>query len=218
MRKALIIVAIILTAVFIFSFTACTTPKTATETTAAETTAAETTAAETTASAPDYNIGDTGPASGLIFYVNPNYEADGWRYLEAATEDCSDDNNDYLIQWVSGEFIVTGATGTSIGTGMSNTQKIVDILGEGSYAAKLCSDLTQGGFSDWFLPSKEELNLMYENLYLKGLGSFEERTYWSSSERDEDKDWAWGQVFKKGSQNHGSKSNENRVRAVRAFN
>ena len=217
MRKALIIVAIILTAVFIFSFTACTVPKTATETTAPETTATETTAAETTASAPDYNIGDTGPAGGLIFYVNPNYEADGWKYLEAATEDSPGNKNDYSIQWDSGELIGTGATGTSIGTGMSNTQKIVDIQGEGSYAAKLCYDLTQGGFSDWFLPSKEELNLMYENLYLKGLGSFEKHYYWSSSESDEDH--AWCQSFVNGYE-IGSleKGGEIRVRAVRAFN
>ena len=126
---------------------------------------------ETTAEAAiekgEYNIGDTGPAGGLIFYVNPNYETDGWRYLEAAPSDQSTE-----ILWDYGRDVATGATATVVGTGQANTQTIVKVLGAGSYAAQLCNDLTQGGYSDWFLPSKDELDLMYENLYLKGLGGF----------------------------------------------
>ncbi len=140
----------------------------------------ETTAETTTQSAiekDEYNIGDTGPAGGLIFYVNPNYITDGWRYLEAAPGDQSKE-----IQWYNGRHLTMGATATAVGTGEANTQTIVNIQGTGNYAAQRCNDMTLGGCSDWFLPSKDELGLMYENLYLKGLGGFASDYYWSSSE------------------------------------
>ena len=76
----------------------------------------------------------------------------------------------------------TGATGTAIGTGQANTTAIVTTQGAGSYAAQLCNDLTVGGYNDWFLPSKDELDLMYENLYLQEVGGFTDDYYWSSSE------------------------------------
>ena len=187
-----------------------------------ETTIPETIAtSETTVqSSIEYNIGDTGPAGGLIFYVNPNYEADGWKYLEAAPDDFPGDDNYGWVQWFNGNNVdsgvITNATGTALGTGMSNTQKIVDIQGNGNYAAKLCSDLTQGGYSDWFLPSKDELNLMFKNLYLKDIGSFHPYTYWSSSEYDAVSAWfllfdsnPLYSIYGKGWSLH--------VRAVRAF-
>jgi hypothetical protein len=177
-------------------------------------TTTETTAQPATEKA-DYNIGDAGPAGGLIFYVNPNYAIDGWKYLEAAISNFPGDNNDYNIPWDKGDHMATGATGTAIGTGKANTQKIVDIQGNGSYAAKLCSDLTQGGYSDWFLPSWDELNLMYENLYLNGLGSFEPSIYWSSSEYGTNN--AWDRGFGLGGQYSDRKDFSIRVRAVRAF-
>ena len=199
------------------------TTKTAAETSTAETTAVETTASETT-SPTNYNIGGKGPAGGLIFYVNPNYKTDGWKYLEAAPSDFPGSNNDYYVRWdyrTYSNHLVTSAKGTNIGTGMSNTQKIVKIQGEGNYAAKLCDDLILNGYEDWFMPSKDELNLMYENLYLKGIGSFSSDYYWSSSE--DDADFAWFQSYANGDQlldnydKYGLGSSI-RARAVRAFN
>jgi len=163
-----------------------------------------------------YGIGDTGPAGGLVFYINTNYENDGWRYLETAATDFPGDSDNYWIKWRNGVYINTEATGTAIGTGMSNTLKIVSTQGEGSYAANLCYGLTQGGYSDWFLPSRDELNLMYKNLHLKGIGGFESDYYWSSSEVD--KDLAWYQYFTVGVMDaNGNKSYNVRVRALRAF-
>ena len=166
MRHKLRLFNLILIVVFIFSFTACTIPKTTAGTTA-----------QSAIEKDEYNIGETGPAGGIIFYVNPNYETDGWRYLEAAPEDQSTE-----IQWYNGRRLTMGATATAVGTGEANTQTIVNIQGAGSYAAQRRNDLSLGGCSDWFLPSKDELGLMYENLYLKGLGGFESDYYWSSSE------------------------------------
>jgi len=164
----------------------------------------------------EYNIGDTGPAGGLVFYINPNYKNDGWRYLEAAAVDFTGDSDNYWIKWCNGVHINTEATGTAIGMGMSNTLKIVSIQGEGSYAASLCYGLTQGGCCDWFLPSRDELNLMHKSLHLKGMGGFGSDYYWSSSEVD--KDLAWYQYFTVGVMDaNGNKSYNVRVRALRAF-
>ncbi len=128
-----------------------------------------------------YSIGMKGPGGGIIFYDKGEY-SDGWRYLEAAPEDQS-----VAIQWHGGNDRKTGASGTEIGTGRSNTQKIILSQGEGKYAAKLCDDYRGGGKSDWFMPSKDELNLMYENLHLKGIGGFASGgrvpVYWNSSEK-----------------------------------
>ena len=199
-----------------FSSVSSTTAKTTiSEATAAETTASEAAIPETTAQPAiekgEYNIGDTVPAGGLIFYVNPNYETDGWRYLEAAPSDQSTE-----ILWDYGRDVATGATATVVGTGQANTQTIVKALGAGSYAAQLCNDLTQGGYSEWFLPSKDELNEMYENLYLKGLGGFASGFYWSSSENHAHT--AWFQYFSNGLQINLIKTFYFRVRAAGLFN
>lgn len=194
-----------------------TTTTTVAETTTEETTttAAETTTVvETTAAVVEtgYTIGDTGPAGGLIFYINPNYETDGWRYLEASLNDQSDN-----IQWYNGTYVKTGPTATAVGTGKANTQKIVSVQGDGSYAAKLCDDLTINGYDDWFLPSKDELNEMYVNLDLKGLAGFQPDKYWSSTEHNADN--AWFLNFHTGVEyNNFEKFLKFRVRAIRAFN
>ncbi|MBN1797556.1 MAG: DUF1566 domain-containing protein [Spirochaetales bacterium] len=125
------------------------------------------------------NLRDTGPAGGLIFYINPNADTDGWKYMEAAPGDQSTS-----MRWHNGSFMTTGAMATVIGTGKDNTAAIVLKQGDGSYAAKLCDDLTIAGYSDWFLPSEDELNEIYENLKLKGVGGFVDYNYWSSSEKN----------------------------------
>lgn len=96
---------------------------------------------------------------GIIFYV----DGTGAHGLIAAPTDQSDG-----IQWYNGSYIDTGATATAVGTGLANTKKIVTAQGTGSYAAKLCFNLVIGAYSDWYLPSKDELNLMYQNI---GLGA-----------------------------------------------
>ena len=81
-------------------------------------------------------------------------------------------------------------------------------------AAQHCVALVVNGYSDWFLPSIDELHLMYVNLHKKGLGGFED-WYWSLSQYL--KDYAWYQNFNSGYQVSTSWSITCRVRAVRAF-
>ncbi len=99
--------------------------------------------------------------------------SDGWRYLEAAP------SNQGEVEWGSVGTSV-GGTDTAIGSGKSNTEKIVTQLGSGNYAAQLCSDLELGGYDDCFLPSKDELNELYKQK--DTVGGFASYDYWSSSE------------------------------------
>ena len=69
------------------------------------------------------------------------------------------------IRWNNGSNVTTGATETAVGTGAANTTTIISAQGatETSYAAGLARAYTGGGYTDWFLPSKDELNRMYTN-------------------------------------------------------
>jgi hypothetical protein len=161
---------------------------------------------------PAYKIGDTGPAGGIIFFDKCAFES-GWRYLEAAPYDFKN------VLW--GMAVMYG-TKTDIGSGKWNTELIVKELkrlGQSGDAAQLCAALDVGGYKDWFLPSKDELNLMYINLKKKGLGGFSDSSYWSSSESHPHS--AWGQMFSVrdfGYQySNYNKFMELSVRAVRAF-
>lgn len=63
----------------------------------------------------------------------------------------------------------------------------------GTVAATLAHRFEHNGFGDWFLPSKEALNEIYENLYVNGIGGFTSSHYWSSPERSFR--LAWQQAF-----------------------
>ena len=121
-------------------------------------------------------------------------------------------NQHTAIKWFNGTNVLTG-TGTAIETGNSNTEKIVAAQGAGSYAAKLCDDLVLNGYSDWYLPSKDELNQLYINRV--AIGGFASNDYWSSSENGNI--YAWRQGFSFGTQSYGTKIGTCYVRAVRAF-
>ncbi len=161
-----------------------------------------------------YAIGDTGPAGGLIFYVDGSY------YLEAAPSDQGGITYNPFSDVVD---IEIGTTGTAIGTGQANTNDIIAQAGPPSnplipYAAFVCADYTSpSGYDDWFLPSLDELNLMYTNLHLSGLGDFDPLDYWSSSEDNAEE--AWAVKFSNGLTPTPGKGNsfQFRVRPIRAF-
>jgi hypothetical protein len=162
-----------------------------------------------------YRIGDRGPAGGIIFYDNGN-DTGGWRYLEAAPIEA-----EATAKWGAYEKTV-GGTATAIGMGRRNTELIADMLdylGEARCAAQICENLVYGGYDDWFLPSKDELNLMYENLKLRGLGRLYGVWYWSSSEGNQHD--AYRQHFIDGSWpifvGHFNKRVDGSVRAIRQF-
>jgi len=166
-----------------------------------------------TASAQDktYSIGERGPAGGWIFY-DKGSKTDGWQYLEAAPEDIGDETG-----WYRSGYIDIGRTLTAIGTGKINTDKIIKAHGEGKYAAKLCTEYRGGDKSDWFLPSKDELNLMIKNLLDKGIGNFKGSNYWSSTENMEYVAWIKSFYMGNKASSLSDDLTRKRVRAIRAF-
>jgi len=131
----------------------------------------------------DTRIGKVGQAGGYIFFDQAEV-INGWQYLEAAPV-----ASEVLAEWGLHGVDCSGTT-TAIGSGAANTTAIIAHLtttGETGKAAQLTDALVINGFSDWFLPSKDELNQMYINLAESNLGGFNtsgqfpECYYWSSS-------------------------------------
>jgi hypothetical protein len=115
-------------------------------------------------------------------------------------------------QWgCYGTFI--GGTSTALGTGAANTAAIVAGCPTSGIAARICNDLELNGYTDWYLPSKDELNKLYINRV--AIGGFAGSNYWSSSEGSSSS--AWRLYFGYGYQYYDTKYYYNRVRAVRAF-
>jgi hypothetical protein len=104
-------------------------------------------------------------------------------------------------------------TGDLLGTGQGNTTAIVNQLGCTDGAAKLCDDLTLNGYSDWYLPSKDELHKLYLNK--TAIGAFDDGSYWTSS--GSDSIGSWVERFWDGIQGYSPKAAVLRVRAVRSF-
>ena len=161
---------------------------------------------------------------GIVAYIlrpgDPGYVAGEMHGLIAAASDQSAG-----IQWSRKKYrgiSVPGATGTALGTGAANTDAIVAQNGLGtSYAAGLAWAHDGGGYRDWYLPSKDELDKLYQNR--EAVGGFatsygDNPRYWSSSRNTGYADYAWLQGFDVGSQYSGYyKDYGYRVRAVRSF-
>ena len=147
---------------------------------------------------------------GLIAYLDT---LDGTGLIAAPTDQGTS-------KWGCYGTLISGADGTAIGTGSQNTADILAGCSETNIAAYLCDTLTLGGYNDWFLPSKDELNKLYENigqgnaLGLGNVGGFANPNYWSSTENDFIS--AWFQYFSSGLQYSNYKYGFY-VRAVRAF-
>jgi hypothetical protein len=162
---------------------------------------------------------------GIIFYMDET----GEHGLVAALEDLTEGSNmGYTgtpegFEWGCYQQIVSGADGIAIGTGYQNT---LDISAQncqtengGITAAQATLNYESEGYTDWFLPSKEELEEMYGTIGNGGnIGGFETSDYpyyWSSSENYNY--YAWRVLFSSGTTGSDGKDNSLSVRAVRAF-
>jgi hypothetical protein len=177
---------------------------------------------------PPLAIGDNAHG-GIVFYIfqsgDPGYVSGEEHGLVCALADQSSGS-----EWGCYGISISGADGTALGTGAQNT---FDILAAGctplGIAAELCDaySITYNGtvYDDWFLPSKDELDLMYQSRTTinatvlanggSSLASGYNNYYWSSTEIDGNQ--AWIQRFYNGNQYDLSKYGSEYVRAVRAF-
>jgi hypothetical protein len=156
----------------------------------------------TTISKHKYQVGDSAQG-GIVFWVDET----GEHGLVVATVDQSPGK-----QW-SNKADTTNAVRDGIGAGMYNTERIIANQSTGNYAAQICANYQGGGYGDWYLPSKYELNLLY--LQKNAIGGFVNDFYWSSTENDNIN--AWGEYFSSGYQTVNPNIYPGYVRAVRAF-
>ena len=208
-------------------------------TTVPSATTTTTTTTTTTLAPVVYQVDQTGPGGGIVFYVHANGTFacgetlnQNCTYLEVAPNTWNGGSADPLAPWGCDQTPIAGADGTAIGAGRQNTTDIVNGCATSGIAALLANDLTLGGQSDWFLPSKDELNALCKwafgdtvnaicnnggsgGLSLTGVGGFSIDLYWSSSELSGDD--ALDQNFYIGSQAYNSKDLTDSVRPVRAF-
>ena len=165
-----------------------------------------------------YTVGQAA-LGGTVAYIlqsgDSGYDANVQHGLITSTSDIG------FYAWFNGTYTTTGAAGTGLGTGLSNTNLIIASQGNGSYAAKVCRDFNGGGYTDWYLPSKDELNILRSNRATIGNflpdsygGGF--NNYWSSTEATSNN--AWYQIFSSGAQFSFNKfDNTISVRAIRNF-
>jgi hypothetical protein len=170
-----------------------------------------------------FKIGDFA-YGGIVFWVDET----GQHGLVCAKTDQSKG-----ISWSMGEYYIeTKIKEDGILSGKKNTAVIIAVQqpakdNKSAYAAQICDELkiTEGEntYDDWNLPSKGELDLMYQNKEVidaaalaKGGNAFDVASfYWSSTEFS--RGFAWAQGFGSGDQHYFIKNNTFRVRAVRAF-
>jgi hypothetical protein len=129
-----------------------------------------------------YKIGDVGPAGGVIFY-DKGSNSGGWRYLEAApilTEKTSTE----LLRFSSHRSYAE-ITDRSLGAGLNNTHIYLDKLRinnvNGNTAPWYCDTLVFNGFSDWYLPSLDEVLMMQTNLKNNRSAGFKTAKYYTST-------------------------------------
>jgi hypothetical protein len=155
---------------------------------------------------------------GKIAYIfkegDSGYVAGETHGLIAATADVA--TGEYGIRWYKGSYVLTGANGSSIGTGLSNTNKIISVQGSvaTTYAAGVARAYTGGGYTDWYLPSLYELQKLWLGRDLIG-GFNRYMAYWSSTEQDFEK--AYDILWNTGGIRNDTKDVNAQIRPIRSF-
>jgi hypothetical protein len=139
---------------------------------------------------------------GVVFYLDGNGHG-----LIAATSDQS-----IGATWGCENTNIVGQS-TMVGAGLNNTEAIIVGCTTPGIAGDICYNLVLNGYDDWFLPSKDEMDLVYQ--YRDLIGGFGTGSYWTSNQSNNQA--AYLKQFSNGSNSTNFKSYNYRVRAIRAF-
>ncbi|WP_320122894.1 hypothetical protein [uncultured Sphaerochaeta sp.] len=152
---------------------------------------------------PAYTVGNHGQAGGWVFYCDTEGLYEGWTYLEGAPEDLATP-----MAWSNITNVLVG-TSRDIGSGEANTAAIIAQEGHTSSAALACTQSDYGNFTDWFLPSVDELEVFIANNtdFAKSVAS---AYHWSSTDRYTSFANISSSMLK-------TKNNEYEVRPIRSF-
>jgi hypothetical protein len=166
-------------------------------------------------------VGDIGPGGGIIFITPATSGNSSGEFFEAAPNNWNG-GSDANIAWCSSASTsISGSTGTSIGSGKTNTAAVASACTTG--ASDTAIAYSGGGFSDWFLPSIDELLQMYTQRTAiggfkatnRGSTSISTATYWSSTQNSATQARNWS--FADNGNDNWSKSLGFNVRPVRSF-
>ena len=151
----------------------------------------------------EYKINDSGYPERIDGAVDDgSAESQNWRYLICDQDDLGNSFNEWGPRNTS-----EGLTGTSVGYGLPNTKAMVaKYPNNNDYWWKLIKEKRDSTSLDWFMPSKDELNILYDNMsVIPSLGgvALNDLTYWSSSE--DGSGGAWWQYFSNGNQSGATK-------------
>ena len=175
------------------------------------------------ASEKTYKVGDIGPGGGIVFYKNSSgFSVDNGsgeskicHYLEVSKEDVG------CASWAPRSLTAASAsTRYGIGEGMAATQDILNSAGKTKLTSENCAayacskyrtSTTKAG--DWFLPTSDEIRLIFKNLSPEKIDINNTEFYWSSSVEADNRAWA----RKNKTATVDSIDNKFMVRAVHAF-
>ncbi len=138
-----------------------------------------------TTTTPPIEVGNS-YGGGLVFYIfqsgDPGYVAGETHGLIASPSDQA-----IYTDWKNNGGFTDIATGTGIGTGLANTNAIISSHGSSAtYAAGFARAYNGGGYTDWYLPSRDELYKMHISIGqgANNIAQLTRETYWSSSQSD----------------------------------
>ena len=160
-----------------------------------------------------YEIGETGPAGGKVFYSSIDGSTN-WHFLETSSMDL-----DNSIPWSISNTSISGLS-SDIGSGLSNTNIIISIQGTtANYASLQAIQHVENGYFDWFLPSRDELIKLIQAANLTGdYNLLPDYEYWSSSQDNSFVQNAW--IVKYNNQSTAYTTNKlinKKVRLIRRF-